>query len=97
MENSAGLIPKSRVSVALSKQIGETSYFLFFPSFQAEKCWKGLLNGGKSVEGSKRKNSKASVEFFTGADEKFATGWYSVQQFPQVVSRNKIFLEKWDM
>ena len=47
MVNSAGLIRKSRFSIALSANelAGNVPISVF--SFYAEKCWKGLLIGGK--------------------------------------------------
>ena len=50
MVNSAVLIPKSRVSIALSSnELVENVLIAGF--FKAEKCWKGLSIGGKSFEG----------------------------------------------
>ena len=49
MVNSAVLIPKSRVSIALlSNELVKNVLIAGF--FKAEKCWKRLSIGGKSFE-----------------------------------------------
>ena len=51
MVNSAVLIQKSRVSIALSSnELVENVLIAGF--IIAEKCWKGLSIGGKSFEGA---------------------------------------------
>ena len=92
MVNSAGIIPKSKVSIALGKTIGrKRPNFWFFLhklksvgnayQLEANQLRKGILTRRYG-----RKMTKASDKFISESERKLATGRYTAQEFLQIVS-----------
>ena len=90
MVNSAGLIPKSRVSIALSAN-ELVLYFRFF-LFKLKSVGKAYqleanqLREGILTRRYRRKMSKATDNSISKVEGKLATGCYSAQEILQIVS-----------
>ena len=76
MVNAAVLIPKSRVSIALSAN-ELVKNVLIAGFFKAEKCWKDLSIGGKSFEGGhiNKKVQERNVKLLINSLAKLSKNW----------------------
>ena len=92
MVNSAGLIPKSKVFIALGKRLGQKRPNFWFFLFKLKNVGityqleANQLREGILPRRCRRKMSKASKKFISKAEEKLATGRYTAQEFLQIVS-----------